>query len=203
MRPDGSFHSLRRVGFTLVELLVVIAIMGTLLALLLPAVQRSRESARRLACQSNLRQLALAMRLEHVPLTKAPPNSVGGWSINILPALEEKFLYDQLVGNPSLDPVKMSPYCRQRPAIMTCPSAPELESTIPKVPAAQYWMDIYVARDYWAAIGDVPVGLRDPWIIGPEAGPGYPGDSIGPHDGGFNVARCGDDTVQFVVGRSQ
>ena len=51
----------RTAGFTLVELLVVIAIIGTLMGLLLPAVQSAREAARRSACQSNLRQLGLAL----------------------------------------------------------------------------------------------------------------------------------------------
>jgi len=50
-----------RGGFTIVELLVVIAIVGTLMALLLPAIQRARASARRTECQANLHQVGVAL----------------------------------------------------------------------------------------------------------------------------------------------
>jgi prepilin-type N-terminal cleavage/methylation domain-containing protein/prepilin-type processing-associated H-X9-DG protein len=64
-------------GFTLVELLVVIAIAGILMALLLAAVQASREAARRAECVNNLKQIGLAFH-NHLQAHRGFPT--GGWS---------------------------------------------------------------------------------------------------------------------------
>ena len=83
-------------GFTLVELLVVIAIIGVLVALLLPAVQSGRESARRASCANNLRQIGVALQSFHGDHQKLPPsryfNGSPTWFAVILPYVEEQNL---------------------------------------------------------------------------------------------------------------
>lgn len=63
-------------GFSLVELLVVIAIIGILIGLLLPTLQAARESSRRMACASNLRQIGLATQNYQGTMGRFPPGSI-------------------------------------------------------------------------------------------------------------------------------
>ena len=89
-----------RDGFTLIELLVVIAIIGVLVAILLPAVQSARESARRVHCTNNLKQIGLGVHNFHDAHKNVPPsvtvgNGYGSWLLLILPFIEEDNAYDE------------------------------------------------------------------------------------------------------------
>jgi prepilin-type N-terminal cleavage/methylation domain-containing protein/prepilin-type processing-associated H-X9-DG protein len=100
--------SRRRSGFTLVELLVVVAIIGTLVAILLPAIQAAREAARLSQCASNLKQIGVACLNYHdtyrsLPpgyLATVPPSDVTtpgwGWASFILPMMEETWLHGMI-----------------------------------------------------------------------------------------------------------
>ena len=102
----------RREAFTLVELLVVIAIIAVLIGLLLPAVQKVRETASRLSCSNHLKQLTLGLHhyhdsADHFPAGYVSPeapatvgadyfNAAWGWSSLLLPFVEQDTLARQM-----------------------------------------------------------------------------------------------------------
>ena len=100
---SGKTMKNNRTGFTLVELLVVIAIIGILVALLLPAVQSAREAARRMSCQNNQKQLALACLNYESALHTFPSGALNhstrnynglSWQVMVLPFVEEGAISD-------------------------------------------------------------------------------------------------------------
>ena len=144
---DRNGTHLQRGGFTLVELLVVIAIIGGLIGLLLPSVQAARESARRMACQNNLKQLGVALHNYENTRGFFPPSAtavvVSGtyqapWSGQslILPFLEADNLFRKIdFTKPYSDAVNKNLYppfgvAAMRVDVLVCPSEPKATALI-------------------------------------------------------------------------
>ncbi|MEQ8209135.1 MAG: DUF1559 domain-containing protein [Lacipirellulaceae bacterium] len=164
-------------GFTLVELLVVIAIIGVLVGLLLPAVQAARETARRLSCTNNLKNIGLSCLNYESSRGELPPSSLNalksqrsgfGWPVLILPYLEQGAIsqqalaiYDQQLaqnGDPDAYSSDMDELNKLLPPMNLCPSDPALAEQREKFGNADRKGMSYagVAGSYFARTGVCP-----------------------------------------------
>jgi prepilin-type N-terminal cleavage/methylation domain-containing protein len=181
-----------RRAFSLVELLVVIAIIALIIGLLLPAVQKVRESAARVKCRNNLHQLGLALHNHHDQFNQfptggtfitrqptylgtvpaAPPLQASGWAFQLLPFIEQGNLY----ASPALvasTPVPLY-FCpsRRGPAVNTYwgPPAAQLDYASATGPGGEYWntgpyYGVVVPNPLRCRMADVTDGLSNTLII--------------------------------------
>ncbi|MBR5626433.1 MAG: DUF1559 domain-containing protein, partial [Thermoguttaceae bacterium] len=124
-----------RLGFTLVELLVVIAIIGTLTGMMLPAVQSARETARRMTCTNNLRQIGLSISMYLDVLGCFPPTKTTYLTDSgvrrdrhniltlLLPYLEQTNIYDQIDLERPWSLAANRAGTRNRVPVFLCPTA--------------------------------------------------------------------------------
>jgi prepilin-type N-terminal cleavage/methylation domain-containing protein/prepilin-type processing-associated H-X9-DG protein len=117
-----------RFAFTLVEVLVVIAIIGLLVALLLPAIQAARESARRTQCQNNLKQIGDAVQThhdtrKHFPMGRNRTDQYAvSWAFFLLPYMEETAIYNSFDSKARVDDDANAATMRTPVETYACPS---------------------------------------------------------------------------------
>jgi prepilin-type N-terminal cleavage/methylation domain-containing protein/prepilin-type processing-associated H-X9-DG protein len=183
---------LPRGGMTLLECIVVIAIIGVLLALLIPAVHRVRETANAAQCKSNMRQIGLALHHYHdtektLPAGLTSPGGKGaygfmGWHTRILPYVEGSALWSQAVEAYSVTQTfqKSPPHILDRiVSVYECPSDPRtgsvadvkgtkvaLTSYLGVEGTNQFRHDGMLYLDSHTRLGDVKDGLSNTLMVG-------------------------------------
>jgi prepilin-type N-terminal cleavage/methylation domain-containing protein/prepilin-type processing-associated H-X9-DG protein len=121
--PDRPPFRRPRRGFTLVELLVVIGIIAVLISVLLPTLGRARESGRRVACLSNLRQVSLAVLMYEQQWKRLPgpslPAILGYDVVNIEPPILTDYYKSRVLTNRDV----LMKYVNNSKSVFNCPSA--------------------------------------------------------------------------------
>lgn len=120
LTPSINYQNTPRHGISLIEVLVVIFVVGLLAALILPAVQSSREAARRIQCLNNLKQLSLACHNYTSTYGCFPAGQLSAF-VAILPELDQSPLFNRFQGYN--DPFNLDVMLNdRRPAVLACPS---------------------------------------------------------------------------------
>ncbi len=155
MRPAS------RMGFTLVELLVVIAIISVLVAAMMPAVQASREMARRATCTSHVAQLLLAVQnYEDAfgslpagvanpdgPIRSEPSGYHQGWLVQLLPYLDEGNMYRAVDFSKGVYDPANARVRALSPDVFLCPSSPDSQAAVSDYAGCHHDVEAPIAAD--------------------------------------------------------
>jgi prepilin-type N-terminal cleavage/methylation domain-containing protein/prepilin-type processing-associated H-X9-DG protein len=201
-------------GFSLIELLVVITIIGVLVALLLPAVQSSREAARRIGCSNSLHQIAAGLQSYHTACGRFPPGCIEpafqksngrqfAWSALLLPYIEQASLYAAIdFSKPSYSPANAQA-AASVVATYLCPSTPRSSPLVAGYGATDYgglygeaipphstdktWVadNGVMVYDRAFAVSDIPDGTSNTLVVAEDSA--FPVWSNGQWISGLNI----------------
>ena len=190
-----------RRALTLVELLVVLAILGGLIGLLLPAVQAAREKAREAVCKNNLHQLNLAVANfaeahNRLPVPN-PPGLVGGWTIEILPFLEQTNLEQSIQTGVAV--ANAPNFLLQPPPVFRCPVRDALDETLDSAMHSAHYVFAPTSRRNSYSLYDAPLQVSVPWASGPEMDVASLRRLVGPHHDGFFFASGFQQGIGYML----
>ena len=178
-----------RRGFSLVEVLVALAIVALIVGLLLPGVQKTRESAARIRCANNLKQLGLALLAHHDQYDRFPsggsvwsgpptylsgvpalaPVQNAGWGLQVLPFIEQDDLYrSQALVMPTPVALYFCPSRRSPLAIAGRGLIDYASATGPGGGALEFgpYYGVIVRNPHRVICADVTDGLSNTFVIG-------------------------------------
>ncbi|MEQ1825576.1 MAG: DUF1559 domain-containing protein [Pirellula sp.] len=192
---------MNRSAVTLVELLVVLTIIGILMALLLPAVQAARDRARETVCKNNIHQINLAIAGfagVHKKLPRAnPPDLVGGWTIEILPWMEQNNLKDKItIGMRIAD---ADPFLFQPPRLFRCPVRSSFDRTPEDSMQGAHYVFVPLSKRESYMLFEAPLNFSVAWASGPELTLQEAKQSTGPHHGGVYYSNGFQQGIDFML----
>jgi len=209
-----GFSMKKQKAFTLIELLVVIAIIGILMGLLLPAVQKVRETASKISCTNNLKQLGLAFQNYQTTFLEFPATNGYGpgnlsnvhWPVKLLPYLEQENLFKMYDQSSYWQTGSNIDAVTAKVSLFICSSTPDISAFMPLAPNGKK----YATLDYTPMLNIDPVQMFSGYVDPPppeNMGFFNPDTGVTPleiRDGLSNTLMLGEDAgfpVHFQKGQ--